>query len=222
MKEDFANHEDEENSHSSNLGVNNIEGTSFWESLQKELNNITIGSEEFDDGAVGQRENSKINIEVRQSKVHFLNGEKYFDLNIELFDLVQEYNQNDSNWKYDIIGTESMQYGIYSDGGHYDWHIDNYPRPIPITTRRSLSGNSTIMVNRKISVTIFLNDPDEYEGGELDIETDGPRADPRYNTYKLSKGSIVVFPSNRWHRVRPVTSGVRKSLVAWVFGPPFK
>ena len=115
-----------------------------------------------------------------------------------------------------------MQYGIYSDGGHYDWHIDNYPAPIPITTRRSLSGNSTMMVNRKISVTIFLNDPDEYEGGELDIETDGPRADPRYNTFKLSKGSIVVFPSNRWHRVRPVTSGVRKSLVAWVFGPPFK
>ena len=222
MKEDFANHEDEENSRSSNLGVNNIEGTSFWESLQKELNNITIGSEEFDDGAVGQRENSKINTEVRQSKVHFLNGEKYFDLNIELFDLVQEYNQNHSNWKYDIIGTESMQYGIYSDGGHYDWHIDNYPRPIPINTRRSLSGNSTIMVNRKISVTIFLNDPDEYEGGEFDIEIKGPREDIRYETLKLSKGSIVIFPSDKWHRVRPVTSGERKSLVTWFRGPPFR
>ena len=224
MKEDFANHEDVENSkkHELKLGVNNIEGTSFWESLQKELNIFTIGSEEFITAGVGQKEKGKIDEEMRQSKVLFLNGEKYFDLNVELFDLVQEYNQNDSNWKYDIIGTESMQYGIYSDGGHYDWHIDNYPEPIPITIRRSLSGNSRIMVNRKISVTIFLNDPDEYEGGELDIETDGPRADPRYNTFKLSKGSIIVFPSNRWHRVRPVTSGVRKSLVAWIFGPPFK
>ena len=75
---------------------------------------------------------------------------------------------------------------------------------------------------RKISITIFLNDPDEYGGGELDIETRGPKEKMRYDTFKLHKGSIVIFPSNKWHRVRPVTSGVRKSLVTWFSGPPFR
>ena len=75
---------------------------------------------------------------------------------------------------------------------------------------------------RKISISIWLNDPDEYEGGELDIEVGGPRDDLRYHTFKLPKGSIIVFPSHSWHRVRPVTSGVRKSLVVWFSGPPFR
>ena len=44
----------------------------------------------------------------------------------------------------------------------------------------------------------------------------------RYVTLKLPKKSIVIFPSNKWHRVRPVTSGVRKSLVTWFRGPPFR
>ena len=60
------------------------------------------------------------------------------------------------------------------------------------------------------------------EGGEFDIEIIGPREDIRYETLKLSKGSIVIFPSDKWHRVRPVTSGERKSLVTWFRGPPFR
>ena len=75
---------------------------------------------------------------------------------------------------------------------------------------------------RKLSTTIWLNEPDEYEGGEFDIEVRGPHDESRYDSLKLPKGSIVVFPSNKWHRVRPVTSGVRKSLVTWFRGCPFK
>ena len=72
-------------------------------------------------------------------------------------------------------------------------------------------------------MTIWLNDPDEYEGGEFDIETKSPLEEIRYDTLKLSKGSIVIFPSNKvWHRVRPVTSGERKSLVGWFSGPAFR
>ena len=78
-------------------------------------------------------------------------------------------------------------------------------------------------LTRKLSITIWLNDPDEYEGGEFDIEVLGPREKgKRYETLKLSKGSIVIFKSDKWHRVRPVTSGVRKSLVTWFRGPPFR
>ena len=79
--------------------------------------------------------------------------------------------------------------------------------------------------NRKISVTIWLNDPQEYEGGEFDLEVRGPSLPDwmrRYDTFKLPKKSIIIFPSNKWHRVRPVTSGIRKALVLWFQGPPFR
>ena len=121
------------------------------------------------------------------------------------------YNQQ--TWNYDLDGCGEIQYGIYSDGGYYDWHIDEEAE-IPNINGKYLT--------RKLSMTIWLNDPDEYEGGEFDIEIQGPHMDLRYDTLKLSKGSIVIFPSNKWHRVRPVTSGVRKSLVTWFRGSPFR
>ena len=72
---------------------------------------------------------------------------------------------------------------------------------------------------RKVSMSLLMND--EFEGGELDIEIYKPGTEPRYDTIKLPKGSAVFFQSDRWHRVRPVTKGIRKSLVAWFYGPPY-
>jgi PKHD-type hydroxylase len=75
---------------------------------------------------------------------------------------------------------------------------------------------------RKISMTLFMNDPSEYEGGEFDLEIYKPETDCRYETFKLKRGSAIFFQSDVWHRVRPVKSGVRKSIVAWFYGPPYK
>ena len=79
---------------------------------------------------------------------------------------------------------------------------------------------------RKLSVTLSLSDEKDYEGGELefdlgDTEPSQERA-PRKCTEIRSKGSLVVFPSFIWHRVCPVTSGTRYSLVMWSLGGPFK
>ena len=71
-------------------------------------------------------------------------------------------------------------------------------------------------------MTLFMNNPDEYEGGEFDLEYSHPESKPRYKTFKLKKGSAIFFQSDVWHRVRPVSSGMRKSLVAWYSGPPFR
>ena len=76
-------------------------------------------------------------------------------------------------------------------------------------------------------MTVSLSDPEEYEGGRLQFcfrEDFEPGAEPRYVecTEILPKGSIVVFPSNTWHRVTPVTKGTRHSLVLWSLGYPFK
>ena len=80
------------------------------------------------------------------------------------------------------------------------------------------NGNPVI---RKISMSLFYSDLSEYGGGELDLEIYKPGTEPRYESFRLEKGSAIFFQSDQWHRVRPVTSGVRKSIVAWFVGPPY-
>lgn len=79
---------------------------------------------------------------------------------------------------------------------------------------------------RKISVICQLTDPSKYKGGELefDFRRNSPIKESKTEicTEIQPKGSIVVFPSYVWHRVKPVTSGTRYSLVMWNLGRPFK
>ena len=104
-----------------------------------------------------------------------------------------------------IEGVEPVQFGIYPAGGFYDWHVDQHSKKY-----------SKI---RKISMSLFLND--DYEGGDFDLEIYKPGTDPRFDTFKPKPGSAIFFQSDQWHRVRSVTSGLRKSLVAWYYGPPY-
>ncbi len=159
----------------------------------------------------------KEDLSVRSCKTGFL---PVNDELTELFGkLIQDYNLNFSGWRFDIEFIEAIQLGHYHKGDFYDWHIDSFQNP-SFQTQHEYHPNKPY--NRKISVTVFLNDPEEYEGGEFDLETRGPNSNERYDTFKMPKGSVIVFPSYMWHRVRPVTSGVRKSLVLWIQGPPFK
>jgi len=79
---------------------------------------------------------------------------------------------------------------------------------------------------RKLSVTVTLSDPKDYKGGELEFDFRNMDPDKKRNVKKcteiLPKGSLVVFPSFVWHRVCPVKSGERNSLVIWNLGWPFK
>lgn len=88
--------------------------------------------------------------------------------------------------------------------GHLTWHHD--------------SGEQRGMAQRKISVSVLLNDPSEFEGGELDF-FDGRERQP---LAQCKAGDGVAFPSFAFHRVRPVTRGVRYSVVAWLRGPRFR
>ena len=184
-------------------GVKNLSNTPLWNLIQEKINSANL---QFEDGLFSENDQTKDNI--RKSKIAWMDD---VYLREQLFYSVNLYNKQ--NWNYDLNGCGSIQYGIYSDGGHYDWHLDQELETPNIKGKYLM---------RKLSTTIWLNDPDEYEGGEFDIEVNGPLDTIRYNTLKLSKGSIVIFPSNSWHRVRPVTSGVRKSLVTWFRGSPFR
>ena len=183
-------------------GINDLINTPLWDLIQEKLNSPNL---KWEDATANEKQREK---NIRKSKIVWL-GDKC--LTEQLFYSVNLYNQQ--NWNYDLDGCDGIQYGTYSDGGFYDWHIDEE------SEIHNINGKALI---RKLSVTIWLNDPNEYEGGEFDIEVKGPFEDIRYNTLKLKKGSIVIFPSDMWHRVRPVTSGVRKSLVTWFRGPPFR
>jgi PKHD-type hydroxylase len=108
-------------------------------------------------------------------------------------------------YKFDLFGlAESFQYTVYDgvEGGHYNWHVD--------------LGAQTIEP-RKISLSLQLTDPSRYEGCNLVLEAgDGP-----YLAEK-ARGTLIAFPSYVLHRVTPIESGFRKSLVVWVGGPEFR
>ena len=118
-----------------------------------------------------------------------------------LTDIVTNINNNYFN--YDITTIEYLQYSIYQEGGFYKDHIDlMHPSELGI---------------RKLSFSIMLTDPKEYEGGKLLLKTSFRPIDT-----PNKKGSIVFFPSYVLHEVTPVKKGIRKTLVGWVLGPNFK
>ena len=98
---------------------------------------------------------------------------------------------------------EMAQYTEYPEGGFYEWHVDNdtnmqYEPPV-----------------RKISMTLLLSPESEFEGGDLELMSEGKVA-------KIKQGHAVFFASFIRHRVKPVTRGRRQSLVMWFGGTPFK
>ena len=154
---------------------------------------------------------------LRDSNVVFLDEHWLFKL---IFHYVKTANEM-AGWNFDIDYTENMQFTIYNKNQHYGWHCDS--SEIPYDCPHDIKKHGKI---RKLSVTVSLTDPKEFKGGdfEFDFRT--------YNDIKKTKfikpkeikpkGSILVFPSHTWHRVLPVTTGTRYSLVAWVCGKPFK
>jgi len=99
--------------------------------------------------------------------------------------------------------TELAQYTEYPEGGFYDWHVDN-----------DVNCENEPPV-RKISMTCLLSPENEFEGGDLELIKEGQKV-------KLKQGQAVFFASFIRHRVAPVTKGVRRSLVMWFGGTPFK
>ena len=123
------------------------------------------------------------------------------------------------NWDY----SEQIQFTKYKLNQYYDWHCDSWDKPYD---RPNTPEHGKI---RKISMTCQLTDSSEYKGGELEFDFrnyDPPMRDESKHLRQakeiLSKGSIIVFPSFLWHRVKPVTKGVRYSLVMWSVGDTFK
>jgi PKHD-type hydroxylase len=111
-----------------------------------------------------------------------------------------------------LTNSEPAQFTIYDNKQHYWWHTDAKQYPY-------MDGNWSNLI-RKLSVTITLSHPEEYEGGYLQFSAKREWGDSFKTqcTEVLPRGSICVFPSYTWHRVSPVTKGRRLSLVQWNLG----
>ena len=170
-----------------------------------------VFSNKFCEDVISQGDNQKKTKAViadgdnnnRKSSITWLTDEKLIE---HLTLTVNEVNYN--NWKFLLKEFEPLQYSVYNIDDHYDWHIDSHV---------GAYDNGLI---RKLSFTLFLNE--DYEGGAFRICE--PHPDPFKHSEQLFKpktGSMVIFPSHKWHKVDKVTSGIRKTLVGWIVGTPF-
>ena len=140
----------------------------------------------------------------------------------EIHPYVHEANKN-AGWNFDWDRSESCQFTKYKEGQYYDWHCDSWEKTY---NQPQTPSHGKV---RKLSMTCQLTDGSEYKGGELEFDFRNYEPHQREEdkhlrkaTEILPKGSIIVFPSFVWHRVKPVTSGTRYSLVVWHLGYPFK
>ena len=184
---------------------------------------------------VGENVNIEQERYVRDSEVCWFDDRWLYDL---IHPFLRIANK-EAGWKYEWDFSENFQFTKYHKGGFYGWHADGnschygrYKRYIPGVSPTTKDGGipkgyttNPHMVNkvRKLSITINLNEPGEYDGGNLKFDF-GPHAGKErfHECVEIRpQGSIIVFPSYVYHQVTPVTRGTRYSLVLWSLGKPF-
>ena len=149
-----------------------------------------------------------------------------------LWHYVQKANRDNFLYNLSYIDGESMQYTRYGEGEYYNWHNDSSiavhykPQALGISGGESINNekahidylNKNTELVRKLSFTLQLSDPNDYEGGNVQLIDDAGKSyiAPR------QRGSIVLFDSRTSHRVLKVTKGTRRSIVGWVVGPRWK
>jgi PKHD-type hydroxylase len=189
-----------------NILPENNELTNYYFYRGSYLNNIDLVNKIVNNERNNLKEGivtNHVDISYRNSKILWIKkNEESYPLYKDLVYYVKDANKDMWNFKINTF-CEDLQYAEYDseNQGQYDWHLDIGEK-----------SSST----RKLSISIQLSDPEEYEGGELQFQTGrSVRVAPK------EKGTVIIFPSYFLHRVTPVTKGVRKSLVYWVHGEPF-
>jgi len=154
---------------------------------------------------------------VRNSHIVWMNDKWIYK---EIIPYVKEANKM-GKWNFNWDYSESCQFTKYGPDQYYGWHCDSYDEPYNHPDNKNTNGKI-----RKLSVTCSLSDSSEYKGGELEFNFNDPLKKKKENIKKCTeifpRGSIVVFPSFVWHRVCPVESGTRYSLVIWNLGYPYQ
>lgn len=166
----------------------------------------TVGSKNM----LSDEEKKEHTEKIRSSKIVFI---KDMWLKQELDSIVQYANKS---WGFNLSHQEDVQFTEYEPRGHYTWHNDAIQNPMNLKN-----------ITRKLSMVVQLSKPEKYEGGGfrfnlrgLDSQVDDNIMSPP-SEFK-QQGSIIVFPSFLWHKVEPITKGIRHSLVMWALGEKWK
>ena len=162
-------------------------------------------AEPRNDAGVGNEKGTTgghVDTNTRTSHISWIPFSKMADMYKDIDKIMQATNRNHFGFDGMTIN-EMAQYTEYPEGGFYEWHVDNdvnmqHEPPV-----------------RKISMTLLLSPESEFEGGDLELMSEGKVA-------KIKQGHAVFFAAFIRHRVKPVTRGRRQSLVMWFGGTPFK
>jgi len=233
--------------HIIDLGLKTIE---FEKSQGRSVSAITGGDRQKDamPNAIPQGEFSASQLKeqgidtptyVRDSDVAWLGDQWIYDL---IYPLISEANEK-AGWKWQWDCSEKFQFTVYKPNGFYSWHKDGpsdhygvYKRYIHGITQKPLRPGGLLpdqytdaeyMIGkvRKISMTLNLNEPGDYDGGNLMFDY-GKHIENGEQFYECTEirpqGSVIVFPSFVDHCVTPISRGTRYSLVLWCLGDPFK
>ena len=166
--------------------------------LSKEIATTELGNGGYDDN-------------VRRSEVSWVEDK-------DVIDMIKYFSTeiNSRAFGFDLYGNDpNIQFTEYNSEykGTYDWHID------------TLFADSDTMLERKLSIVVQLTDGNMYEGGDFLIGNTSHNGEinlSKETEFIKNKGTILAFPSFMQHKVTPVTSGVRNSLVSWIDGPSWR
>jgi len=168
--------------------------------------------EPFSSGKVGTENQGRIDSKIRNTEIQWASKNSLVECIISRF--IIQANQ-EAMWNFDITEPELVQIGKYEENQFYEQHIDCYIKGGDVIATGNGGGIIVpMLLQRKISASLLLNDESEYEGGDLLMLNE------TITTKK--QGTIIVFPSFMAHQVTPVTRGVRYSAVCWMAGPKWK
>ena len=180
---------------------------SNWEdasTISKGYTDVTLSDvKEFDE------KSQNFDYGIRKTDVSFITDKDNM-MNELVWGFIREANAQYFHYNLDYF--QAIQFARYQNGGHYDWHQDTSGSPAEASE------------TRKLSLTMSLTDHTTYDGGYLEFYNgEKPYEHDEHNVAKDVKdqGSVIVFDSRDWHRVTPVTKGVRYSIVCWTVGPHF-
>jgi PKHD-type hydroxylase len=185
----------------------------YWDNFfsESDLQNIEryYGSVGVEKSKIVSSNNVEISNSIRNSeiKLHYINkdNEWLFDKLLTVAELI-----NDSFYRFDLLGFDHFQYTEYNDpGAMYDYHTDMvFGSDVPLGME----------LCRKLSFSLILSDTHEYQGGDFEIKLTSRSSDK----LEQKRGRIIAFPSYILHKVTPIISGSRRSIVFWAVGPKFK
>jgi|TARA_R110000850_G_scaffold268563_1_gene400206 PKHD-type hydroxylase len=152
-------------------------------------------------GQILRPDENKLDLKIRKSTISFIPFDNMKNVYDDINKLVQKINRNNFGFN-NIEMNQEAQITEYKKDDFYSWHTD---------TGIDMSEEPPV---RKLSMTVLLNDPSEFEGGDLQFAN--------RNINSMKQGHAAIFASFLQHQITPITKGVRRSLVMWFGGEPFK